>query len=215
MAHEVLGEHGLVAARDAVAADPPHLQMRGRHRQHVAVPLAGREPLPRVRGVLGRMRTAVHPDRPLGLLPRDVRVVRDELLRGAVELAPDAQVRGAARRVVGGVRLALVLGQREDRCVPAVAVQAARLVDRQAEIVADVGPGNALRLILVKPRGPLARQIGADGRRGRTLRDDGNDDAGGRRDQQRENERGRMFVCHVSSKPVAPTGGRHSATFYD
>ena len=216
VAHEVLGEHGLVAARDAVAANPPHLQMRGRHRQHVAFPLAGREPLPRVRGVLGRMRTAVHPDRPLGLLPRDVRVVRHELLRRAVELAPDAQVGGAARRVVGGVRLALVFGQREDRRVPAVPVQAARFVDREAEIVADVRPWNALRLILVEPRRPLARQIGADGWSGWTLRQHGDDDAGGRGDQQRGDERGRMFVCHVSSgSGVTAPGGRHLATFYD
>ena len=60
----------LVAARHAVAADPAHLQVRGRDGEHVAVPLAGRESLPGVRRVFRRMRTAVHPDRALGLPAR-------------------------------------------------------------------------------------------------------------------------------------------------
>ena len=50
---EVFGEHRLIAARDAVAPNPSHLQVRRRDGEHVALPLARRKPLPRVRGVSG------------------------------------------------------------------------------------------------------------------------------------------------------------------
>ena len=208
----MFGEHRRVTARNPVAANPSHLQMRGRHRQHIAVPLACRKALPRVRGVLGRVRTAVHPDGALGLLPGNVRVEGDQLLRRSVELAPDAQVRGAAGRVVGRMRLALMLGQREDRRVPAVGVQACRLVDRNPQVVADVRTGNALRLILVKPRRPLTREIGADDRARRSLREHGHD--AGRRSPPARRERTWSNVCvpcqFLFTQPAHLPDGRHS-----
>src|SRR5207247_6920175 len=73
----------LVTARNAVAANPSRLEVGRRHRQHVAVPFAGRKPLPRMRGVFRWMLTAVHPDRSLGLLPGDVRVDGDKIGRAS------------------------------------------------------------------------------------------------------------------------------------
>ena len=69
VADEMFGDDRQIAARNPVAANPSHLEMRRGDRQHVAFPHAGREALPRVSGVVGRMRAAVHPDRPLGRLP--------------------------------------------------------------------------------------------------------------------------------------------------
>ena len=63
VADEVLDERGLVAARHAVAAEPAFLQVRGRHLEHVAFPLAGRETLPAVLRVRRWTRPAVHVDR--------------------------------------------------------------------------------------------------------------------------------------------------------
>src|SRR5215469_15723017 len=57
------------------------------------------------------------------------------------------------------MRLRLVLAQRQDRRVPAVSLQAGGVVDRQPEVVAELGTGNAVLLILVVARGPLAREI--------------------------------------------------------
>ena len=106
--------------------------------RYVAVPFAGGKSLPGVRGVGRRMRTAVHPDGALGRLPGNVGVIGDQLLRVAVHFLPDAQVGGSAPGVVGRVRAALILGQREQRRIPAIAAQARRVVDRQSEIVADI-----------------------------------------------------------------------------
>src|SRR5439155_10622344 len=57
------------------------------------------------------------------------------------------------------MRLALMFGQRQERRVPGIAVQTRGLVDRQAEVVADVGTRNPLELIFVKERRPFARQV--------------------------------------------------------
>src|SRR5580765_2690374 len=70
------------------------------------------------------------------------------------------------------MRLALMLRQREDGRIPRVAVLARRVVNRQAQVVADVRPGNALGLILVKPRRPFAGEIYADRGARRALRDE-------------------------------------------
>src|SRR5262252_11173090 len=57
------------------------------------------------------------------------------------------------------MRLRLVLAQREDRGVPAVGFQARGVVDRQAEVVAELGSWNPVLLILVVAGGPLAGQV--------------------------------------------------------
>ena len=135
---QMFGSGGVLAARDPIAADPAFLEMRGGDGQHVAVPFAGRESLPGVGGVGGRMRTAIHPNGSLRRLPGNVGVIGDQLLGVAVHFLPDAQVGGAAPGVIGRMRAALILGQRQQRRVPAIAAQARRVVDRQPEIVADI-----------------------------------------------------------------------------
>ena len=68
------------------------------------------------------------------------------------------------------MRLALVLGQRQQRRVPAVGAQPRRVVDRQPGVVADVGARNALDLVFVEDRRPHAAQV--DLRRRRTHAED-------------------------------------------
>ena len=87
-------------------------------------------------------------------------------LRRVVDVERDAQVADAAEPVGGRMRLALVLGQRQQRRVPAVGAQPRGVVDRQAGVVADLGARHALDLVFVKDRRPHATQI--DLRRGRS-----------------------------------------------
>ena len=127
--------------------------------------------------VLGRMRAAVHPDRPLGAPREMMRVDGDELLRRRVALFPDAQA-GEARHVVGRVHAALVLGQRDERGVPGVGAGADGVVDRQARVVAELGARQTVGPVLVQDAEvvPHARQV--------RLRRRGNSrehDAGGKR----------------------------------
>src|SRR2546422_958549 len=156
---EMLGENRAVAPGNTVTPDPADLEMRGRHRQHVPVPFPGREPLPGVSRVFRRMRTSIHPDRSFRSLPRDVRMICNELLRVLIDFLPHAQIRRAPRGVVRRMRLALMLRQREQRRIPAVASQAGCIVDWKAEVVADFRTGNALRLIFMKPRSPFSGWI--------------------------------------------------------
>ncbi len=155
----MFGDRRAVAAGNAVAPDPADLQMRGGDGQDVAVPFPGRESLPGVRSILGWMRPAVHIDGALRRLPGNVGVPRHDLLRRRVHFFRDAQIRRPADAVIGRVRLALMLREREQVGIPDVAAHASRVVDRQPQIVADLGAGNALRLVLMKERIPLARQI--------------------------------------------------------
>ena len=57
------------------------------------------------------------------------------------------------------MRLGLMLAERQNRGVPAVGLQAAGVVERKAGVVAELGTGNAVRLILVIERGPLAGHV--------------------------------------------------------
>src|SRR4030095_15015964 len=82
-----------------------------------------------------------------------------QLEAGGVVVGGDAQVADAAEAVGGGVRNARVLLHRQDTGVPRFAAQAHRVVDRQAEVVADLRAGHALDLVLVHDRRPDARQI--------------------------------------------------------
>ena len=190
--HQVFGDARTVAAGNAIPANPSHLEMSGRDGQHIAFPPAGREPLPRMRRVLGWMRTAVHPDRALRRLPRNVRVVGNQLLRRRIDLLPDSEVGRAAGRVVRRMRFALVFRQRENGRVPAVSVQPRRLVDGDSEIVPDLGAGNALRLIFVKTRRPLAGEIEAGGVRHHLC---------ARRHDRRRHRRQRQQDCDGDSLP--------------
>ncbi|MNC85446.1 hypothetical protein D3C83_10450 [compost metagenome] len=68
------------------------------------------------------------------------------------------------------MRAALVLGQGQARRIPAVGPLAGSGIDRQAQIVAELGTRTALRLILVEEARPVAVQRAL--RRRRTRRDE-------------------------------------------
>src|SRR5437667_4760160 len=102
------------------------------------------------------MRTAVHPDRPPLLVRAEVHLDGQEILRIGIALVPDAELHRTAEDVAGVIDLALVLGDRAARDVPAVGVEARGLVDRQAGVVAPVAAGHAIHLILVVAPVPFA-----------------------------------------------------------
>ena len=165
VADEVFGQRRLVAHRQAVAANPALLDVRRVDDQHVAEPFAGGKALPGVRGDRGRMRAAVHVDRPRLIVGADVMLDRDELLRVRVPIFPDAEVQRTAIDVGRDVHAALLFRQRDPRRIPAVGELPRRRVDRQAEIVAEVGARNALRKVFLVPRAPGPREIGLRERR--------------------------------------------------
>ena len=130
------------------------------------------------------MRPPVHPDLALLLLPLNVGVQLDRRLRRAIDVGGDAQIADAAESIRGGMRLALMLWQRQERRHPAVGAQPRRIVDRQPGVVTDLGTGHALDLVFVEDRRPHAAQV--DLRRRRThaeddeqRRDDDDTDWGG------------------------------------
>ncbi len=159
MPHEVFSHRRLVRVRDAVALNPPDLQVRRLDDELVALPAGGGEAGPRVRGIRGRMRTAVEPDEPCRLAERAEQLVADRLLRHRVEDLIDADVRRPAQRVSSGMRLGLVLAQRKDRGVPAVGLHPRGVIDRQAEVIAEFRTGNPVLLILVIPSRPFAGEV--------------------------------------------------------
>ena len=150
---------GPVASRQTVAPHPALFQVRGRDLEHVALPRAGRKALPRVLGVRRRMRSAVHVDRALLQRPHHRDVPRDHVLGHRVHGTADAQVRRTARRVIRRVRLALAFGHGPFGRIPGIRAQPRRVVDRQTRVVADVGPGTALRQVLVESLAPHAGEI--------------------------------------------------------
>ena len=93
------------------------------------------------------------------LLPLDVRVDLDDLLRGRILIAPHAQIADAAEAVGRRMGLALMFGQRQQRGIPRQRAHARRLGNRQSGVVADVRSGNPLGLVFVKERRPHAREI--------------------------------------------------------
>jgi hypothetical protein len=164
--HEVLGQGRLVAHRQAVAADPALLDVRRADHQHVADPLARGKPLPGVRRDLGGMRAAVHVDRPGLIVGADVVLDRDELLRIGVPILPDAKIQRAAVDIRRDVHTTLLFRQRDAGRIPAVGELSRRRVDRQTEIIAEVGARNTLRKVFLVPGTPGPREIGLrEGRR--------------------------------------------------
>ena len=57
------------------------------------------------------------------------------------------------------MRLALMLGKRQERGVPAVCSHPQGIVDWEASVITDVGAGNPFDLIFVEDRRPHAGQI--------------------------------------------------------
>ena len=139
-----------IAARQPVAADPAFFQMRGGDGQNVAFPFPGGEALRGVQRVLGRMRTAIHPDGALRA-PREMMRCGS---RSAVceSLSNSSQMRMPAKLgdVIGRVDAALILGQRDERCVPSVGAVAGGVVDWDAQVIAQLRAGQAFGLVFVE-----------------------------------------------------------------
>src|SRR5262245_10158160 len=102
-----------IAGRNVLASMPALLDVRGRDRQHVPVPDAGRKPHPRVRRVFGWMRTSVHPDRPVLLVRADGLADRNELMRDGISLLPKPHLERTTVDVFHNVDLALMFRKRE------------------------------------------------------------------------------------------------------
>src|SRR5580658_1970757 len=109
--------------------------MSGGDGESVAFPFAGGETLRGMQRILGRMGAAIHPYGTLGAPREVVRVNGDERLRILVELLPDAHA-GEAGDVIGWVDAALILGQRDERCIPGVGAVARGVIDGDAEVIA-------------------------------------------------------------------------------
>jgi hypothetical protein len=106
------------------------------------------------------MRTAIHPERAPLLEVADVEMYGHDLLRLGIALVPDPHVERTAKDIRGGVSAALMLGHRQPGGVPGLGERAGVLVDRQPEIVAERGPGNSLRLVLVEEGAVAAGEVG-------------------------------------------------------
>ncbi len=133
--------------------------MRGGDHQCVPVPFPGRESLPGMARVLRGMGSAVHPDRLFGAIGGEVGVIGNDLLGRRVHLLPDAEVGGPPPAVVRSMCAALVFGQFDQCGIPAVAPQPRCIIDRQAEVVADLRSGDALEAVFVEARRPLSRRV--------------------------------------------------------
>ena len=155
----MLGHGGLVALGKPVAASPALLDVRGVDGQDVAFPLAGRKSHEGMHGVIGRMRTAIHPDGARLFVGADVILDGDYLLGIGVLFFPDPEMQRAMIDVRRNVHAALVFLQREARCVPALGEGPRGIVDGKTGEIAQIGPRNALVIILVMQRAPLAGEL--------------------------------------------------------
>ena len=144
----VLDQRHFIARRNIFAPMPALFDVRGRDRQHVPVPDAGRKPHPGVRRVFGRMRASVHPDRPALLVRTDGLVDRDELMRDGISFLPNPHLERAAMDVFHDVNLALMLRQRETSRTVRQSPLPRVIVDRKADEFDQRRPGSALRFIL-------------------------------------------------------------------
>ena len=77
----VLGDDGLIAARQRVAAQIAGLQVRGGDGEHIPFPFRRREALPGVRGVVGRMRPVINIDGSFVVVGQGMAMEGDDALR--------------------------------------------------------------------------------------------------------------------------------------
>jgi hypothetical protein len=143
----------------AVAPHPSLSQVRGGDLQRVPFPFAGGEALPRMGSPRRRVRTSIHVDHPVRQHPARRQVPRLDSLRQAVRVGPDAQVGGSARRVVRGVRLALVLHHHPFLGVPGVAPHAIFVIDGHTGVIADMRTRTSLGPVFLHLLPPLPRQF--------------------------------------------------------
>jgi hypothetical protein len=156
---EPLGHMSPIAQHQSVASDPPGFQMVGFDNEHRALPATEGKPLPRVGRKVRRPRAAVHENLALLFHPLNVGMNSDHLPALGIDVVPDAEIADASEPVGRRVRLALVLGQGEQRRVPGFRTPTSRLGDRQAEKVADIRARGALDRILVHDRRPDTGKI--------------------------------------------------------
>src|SRR5262245_36089334 len=102
------------------------------------------------------MRAPIQPDRSLLRVRAEEVLDGDHRLRPGIDLFGDANADRPAVDIGRHVRAALMLWQREARCVPAVCVLAARGVHRNSEVVAEFWSRAALGLVLMKRAHPIA-----------------------------------------------------------
>src|SRR5580704_4633287 len=105
------------------------------NRQRVAIPCASRESHPGMRGGLGRMWPAVHPDGTILFVRADVQPDILQLLRLTVALFPDSQVQRPAHNVGSDVNLALMFGNSNPGWAPRQAHGPRGIVDRNTKEV--------------------------------------------------------------------------------
>src|SRR4051794_11583209 len=134
------------------------LQMRRFDRQYVVIPFTGRETLPGVRRILGRVWAPVHPNDALLRLPLRVLVPGDHLLRCRIDLGPDPDCTDVGE-IVRWKRVALLLGKSIDGCIPALRAHSAGRAERNALIFTQIGAGPTPGLILLNPNSPESAQI--------------------------------------------------------
>ena len=133
------------------------------------------------------MRPAVEIDRPLRVVEADAGVEREQPLLQRIDVSGDPHVGEPAHAVVGCVLAALIFADSGDAIgVVAVGSQAGGIVDRQAEVVAELGTGKPLGPILVIDGRPLSGEINL-------LREDGR---WCRSDRQREEQNARPRCRH-------------------
>ena len=109
---------------------------------------------------------AVHPDRAPLLVGAQVHLGRHDFLRIGIALVPYAKLQRPTEDMRDVVDLALMLGHRAARDVPAVGEEARGLVDRKARVVAETAARHTVHLIFLVPARPLPFE--ADLRRGGT-----------------------------------------------
>ncbi len=156
---KMLGHGGLIAFRKPVAASPALLDVRGVDGQNIAFPLAGGKSHEGMRRIVGRMRAAIHPDGARLLVGADVILDRNHLLGKRILFFPDPEMQRTMIDVWRDVYAALVFLQREARCVPGLCESARGVVNWKPSEIAQIGPRNALVIIFVMQRAPLARQL--------------------------------------------------------
>src|SRR5579871_1095010 len=159
MTEEVRRDGGLVAARRAVAANVAGLQMRRSGNQFIAVPHAGGETGLIVRGILGRMRTSIHPDgHGRAGFPR-TDDPRDGLARDGIRLRPDPQAKWTSRDMPLGLEPADALRHGDDRLSETQSLCPTGFIEGQSRPIDRVGTAAALERVFVINRGPGSGEV--------------------------------------------------------
>ena len=126
---------------------------------------AGRKSHPAVRRERRRMRTAVHPDRPVSFEGLVVPMDRHEAMRVRIAFFPSARIANRSHGVRRDVAVALMMAERHARGVVGQGEQPRRLVDRKPAIVAQFRTGAAFQGVFVQRCRPIAGDVEAWQRR--------------------------------------------------